>query len=123
MKNRYLILILILGLTLVPSLFLCIKGITYFSTLEGDEVVVSYRKFAKDIESGSLSNTEIADRVYKIANDEEKISQSFGMLRLSMYYWALVFIAVTLFQAYLLRILVITRNKLSQQDAASGASA
>jgi len=117
MKNQFLILIVILGLTLVPSLFLCVKGIAYFSTLEGTEVVVSYREFARDIESGLLSNTEIADRVNRIANGEEKISQGFGMLKLSLFYWVLAFIAITLLQAFLLRILVNTRNKQFQATA------
>jgi len=106
MNRQTLIISVILLLALAPTSYLCMKGAIYFSALEGQEVSASYRVFAKEIESNSLSNEEIAARVNKIADGEEKISNGFGLLKLSLYFWLVGILAITALQAYLLRMLL-----------------
>jgi hypothetical protein len=123
MKKYHLIALVILGLTLAPTVFIGYKGVSYLSKLEGKEVAIGYRDFADKVQSGTLSNAEIASRINKIASGEEKIAEGFGLLKISLYYWLVVIVAITALQAYLLRALLMSHNQLSQQDAASGAAA
>lgn len=80
-------------------------------------MAVSYREFANKIQSGTISNADIASRFNKIANGEEKIAKGFGMFKLSLYFWLIAIVAITTLQAFLFRVLLKTHNKLSQQDA------
>ncbi|MBB3063638.1 hypothetical protein [Microbulbifer rhizosphaerae] len=123
MKKYHLIALAILGLTLAPTVYIGAKGASYLSKLEGKEVAIGYREFADKVQSGALSNADIASRINKIASGEEKIAEGFGLLKLSLYYWLAFIVAITALQAYLLRALLRSHNQLSQQDAASGAAA
>ena len=107
----------ILLLTLTPSVYMCVKFASYFEQLEDNsETVRAYEQFSAEVGNGSLTNETISSRLVKIASAEKEISQGFGIMKLSFYYWGITFLFITLLQGLIFRGLLNAHNKALQVD-------
>ncbi len=105
----------ILLLTLVPTLFLCFNYISLFEEFETTSGTINvYENFADSIERGDLSNEEIIIKLRNVAKAEKGIIDGFSLMKLSIYFWSLLFIVITIAQGLLLRGLLNTHNKKQQ---------
>ncbi|KKK46527.1 hypothetical protein LCGC14_3163820 [marine sediment metagenome] len=118
MNKFYLSGLMILLLTLVPSVYMCVKYTSYFEQLEDNGGTIrAYEQFASEVESGALTNEDISYRLSKIAASEKGISQGFGLMKLSFYYWGVTFLVITLLQGLILRGLLKAQNKVLFNEA------
>ena len=85
-----------------------------YAEIQGQDVAGSYRIFASQVESGELSNPEIAARINRMANGEDQIASGLSKIKVSAYFWFIGVVAIALLQVLLIRHLLATHNKLNQ---------
>ena len=114
MKKFYLIFALTIFVPLVPYIYGFAKLGPLYAEIQGQDVAGSYRIFASQVESGELSNPEIAARINRMANGEDQIASGLSKIKVSAYFWFIGVVAIALLQVLLIRHLLATHNKLNQ---------
>ncbi len=111
MRNVYIIIVLNLVLTAAPTVYLCLKGIKFYSITAGDEVAVGYQRFADEVASGEVTFGEIAKRLEKISKGERQIALGASQLKRALLYWLIAITAITYLQWLFLRQLLKTHKR------------
>lgn len=120
MKNTILFIALIVLIPVSANLYFFIKLGTLYSELEKQDVAGSYRKFAVRVESGELTNKEIASRLNRMAGGEEKVTLGLSQLRFGVYFWLVSVFLIALLQGMLIYKLVKSHNKAMQHKLLGG---
>ena len=113
MKNGKFLLILVILVTLIPSLFFCKQSIDSFSPfLDAGKIAEHFDYLASNVEADNYTKEELVVLFRSMAGAERKIEGGVRLIIQGYYLWAISFILLALMQIYLLK-LFISKSKIN----------
>lgn len=111
MKNSMLLISLIVLLPVLANLYVFVKLEPLYVGLESQDVSGGLRDFAARVESGELSNNEIASRLEGMASGADKVASGLEGIRIGYYFWMFSVLVIAVLQGMLIKKLLKTHNK------------
>lgn len=110
MKKLIFYILLIVLIPAISNLYAYVRLAPYHSVLVEQDVSASYRLLARKVEAGEISLQEVANRIDRMADGENKVVNGLKQLGVAAYFWLLSVVFIAVLQGMLIYKLLKTHN-------------